>query len=102
MSTRALTITKAGAIEDDDPVLLQQELRNAAGVPIVAGHGIPVDQHDGTTLAAVAVMQPDAIHSDEQPLGRMPAFRVARHEVVGGGERGQGSYAGERGGTGGM
>jgi hypothetical protein len=96
---RALAVAEAGAVEDDDAVCLEQLSGDAAGVVVVAGHGVAVDQDDRLPGAAVGVVQPDAVHLDEPALGRMLALRPARRGVVRQGERAEGGSrrpAGER------
>jgi hypothetical protein len=93
---RALAVPEAGAVEDDDAVGFQQLSGDAAGVVVVAGHGVAVDQDDRLPGAAVGVVQPDAVHLDELALGRMLALRPARRGVVGQGEGGSRRPAGER------
>src|SRR3712207_8029105 len=45
--------SEARAVEDDDPVRLEQTLGHAAGVPVVPGHGVAVDQDDRLSGAPV-------------------------------------------------
>ena len=85
-SAGTLAVPEAGTIEDDHPVGFQQELAYSAGIVVIPGHGVAVDQDDWLPRAPVAVMQPDAIDLDEGPFGRMPALGSARRNVIGEGQ----------------
>src|SRR3954452_6049459 len=90
-SARAVTVAETGAVEDNHSMRLYQELGDATGGPVVSSYGVAVDQHDRAALALVAVMQPHTVDHEERTLGRVPALRPARYEVIGHSERGQSS-----------
>ncbi|WP_211257594.1 hypothetical protein [Muricoccus aerilatus] len=50
-----------------------------------------MDQDDGASSAAVAVVQANAIHLDERALGWMPVLGFSRDEVIDQGERAKGT-----------
>ena len=79
---RALTVAEARPIEDHHPTVLQQELGHAAGVVVIPGHGVAMNQDHGLARAPVAEVESDAVHLDELPLGRVPALGQARDGVV--------------------
>jgi hypothetical protein len=94
---RALAIPEAWTVEDNNTVRVQQKLGNATRVPVVACHGVPVDQHDRATGAPVAIVQPDAIHHEERALGRMLALGTAPDSLVRHSEAAEGNRAGNEG-----
>ena len=59
--TWALAIAEAGSVEDDDAVIREQALSDAARVVVIARYRVPVQQHHGWPITPVAVMQPDPI-----------------------------------------
>src|SRR5208337_3408714 len=82
-ASRAVAVTEARPIEGDDPMLLgHQEVGDTARVPVGPGHGVAVDQHDRTAVAAVAVVKPDAVHLDERALRRMSALGTASDQMI--------------------
>ena len=82
-SARALAVAEPGTVEDDDPVARLQDLRDATRVVVVSRDHVAVDENDGAALAAVAVMQSDAIHLHERALGGVPPLCTACHDMVG-------------------
>src|SRR4051794_22397884 len=69
---RALAMPEAGAVEDDDSVVPEQPLGHAAGIVIIARHGVAVYQDDGLAGTPVAVVQPNPVHLDKPALGWVP------------------------------
>jgi hypothetical protein len=100
-AARALAMAEARAVDDDDPVPFQQPLGQAAGVVVLAADRVAVDQQNGLALAAVGVVQADAIHRDEAALGRMPALRPPGQHRIRHGKPGQGCAGGKQAAAGG-
>ena len=60
----------------------QQTLGDSARIVVVARNCIPMHEKHRIPLTPVAVMQPNAIHLDKKPLGRMSVLCHSCNQVV--------------------
>ncbi len=80
-------MTKSWAVEDDDTMVGQQAFRDPAGVPVIAGDNVAVDQHDRVAHASVGVMEPDPIDHQKGARRRMRRVSAAREAIIGDAKR---------------
>ena len=74
----------------------QEQVRQPAGVVIVPGHRVAVDENYGAAVTPIAVMKADAVSFQEGTLRRVPPFGSTCHEVIAHCQGGQGGCAGSQ------
>jgi hypothetical protein len=88
-ATRTFAVAEAGAIENDDPVILGSEVDQTAGFEVRYHASVAMQKYHRVTCASFDVVKPDAIHIKESARRRIVTFRFVRETFIdegGGGE----------------
>ena len=75
-------MAEARPVEDDDPMGLQEDLGDTAGIVVLTRHHVTVNEDDRAAMPTVAVMQSNPVHLQKRTLGRVTLFCAARHDMV--------------------
>src|SRR5215204_4861315 len=76
--TWSRAVAVARSLDDDHPVPFRQPVHQAADREILDQGAIPVNEHEGLTLATLEVVQAHAIDVEKATDGRVSALGVAR------------------------
>jgi hypothetical protein len=75
-------MAEAGAIENDDPVILGSEVDQTAGFEVLYHAPVAMQKHHRVACASFDVVKPDAVHIKESARRRVVTFRFARETSV--------------------
>src|SRR5690242_15586741 len=75
--TRPVAVAEARTVEHDDAVSLCQAVDNAADLELLDHRAVAMQQNQRRALAAVEVVEPDAVELDEAAMRRMLALGTA-------------------------
>ena len=81
-ATRTPAMTEAGAIKNDDPVILGSEVDQTAGFEVLYHASVAVQKHHRVTCASFDVVKPDAVHIKESARRRIVTFRFIREMSI--------------------
>jgi hypothetical protein len=81
-AARTLAMAEAGAIENDDPVILGSEVDQTAGFEVLDHASVAMQKHHRVACAPFDVVKPDAVHLKESARRRIVTFRFLREMSI--------------------
>ena len=75
-------MAEAGAIEDDDPMILGSEVDQTAGFEVLYHAPVAMQKYHRVACASFDVVNPDAVHIKETARRRIVAFRLVCETLI--------------------